>query len=109
MAGGHGCDDPRFHFFRMLSFLLLVFSFSSLTCTLAQPATIPFTSCFSGNTSLQLNVSTVYAQFFSESSRGPYLNITLLGQNPQQIIAASDQADPVASMQAFLTARSILV
>lgn len=79
----------------LLGFLGFLFWIS---CTIAQPAVVPFHDCFAGNASQQLNVSTIYAQLFPHSSMGTYLNFTLLGDNPQEIIPFSDGPDPVASM-----------
>nr|VWO96100.1 Regulator Ustilago maydis 1 protein [Ganoderma boninense] len=66
--------------------------------TTAQPATLQFSDCFSSsNTSQKLDVSTVYAQFFPESSKGAYINFTVIGTSPQEIIAASNGTNPVAT------------
>src|SRR5258708_19675914 len=66
------------------SFLLLFISFASLfPIALAQVATPRFSDCFSGNASLKLNVSTVYAQITTSPSSGRRLNITVLPQSPQ--------------------------
>src|SRR5258707_2468164 len=68
------------------SFLLLFISFASLfPIALAQVATPRFSDCFSGNASLKLNVSTVYAQITTSPSSGRRLNITVFGQSPQPI------------------------
>ncbi|KAI0375926.1 hypothetical protein BV20DRAFT_932337 [Pilatotrama ljubarskyi] len=79
--------------------LILSLSLSRFTLTTAQPATLQYSDCFSSsNTSQKLDVSTVYAQFFpSGSSRGPYINFTVIGNSPQQIIAASEGPNPVAT------------
>jgi hypothetical protein len=63
-------------------FLFLAFLFP---IALAQVATPRFGDCFSGNTSLKLNVSTIYAQITTSQSFGTLLNITVLGQSPQPI------------------------
>lgn len=68
-------------------FTSLAFLFSN---ALAQVATPRFTDCFSGNTSLKLNVSTVYAQITTSQSLGRQLNITVLGQSPQIIQGTSN-------------------
>ncbi|KAI1796123.1 hypothetical protein LXA43DRAFT_880388 [Ganoderma leucocontextum] len=66
--------------------------------TTAQPATLQFSDCFSSsNTSQKLNVATVYAQFFPQSSKGAYINFTVIGTSPQEIIAASNGTNPVAT------------
>jgi hypothetical protein len=63
-------------------FLFLTFLFH---IALAQVATPRFGDCFSGNPSLKLNVSTIYAQITTSQSFGSQLNITVLGQSPQPI------------------------
>jgi hypothetical protein len=71
--------------------LLFLFTFAFLfPNTLAQVATPRFTDCFSGNASLKLNVSTVYAQITTSQSLGRHLNITVLGQSPQIIQGTSN-------------------
>ena len=78
--------------------LLLAFLVSCFTLTTAQPATLQFSDCFSSsNTSQKLDVSTVYAQFFPQSTKGAYINFTVIGTSPQEIIAASNGTNPVAS------------
>ncbi|KAI0776185.1 hypothetical protein BD413DRAFT_688382 [Trametes elegans] len=79
--------------------LVLVLFLSRFTFTTAQPATLQYSDCFSSSdTSQKLDVSTVYAQFFpAESSRGPYINFTVIGTSPQQIIASSNGTNPVAT------------
>ncbi|KAH8096707.1 hypothetical protein BXZ70DRAFT_332657 [Cristinia sonorae] len=76
---------------------ILLISSLLLSYVSAQPATIPYQDCFTGTPDKKLNVSTVYAQFLPDTPRGPYFNITLLGDNPQQIVGASDDANPVAT------------
>ncbi|KAL7282609.1 hypothetical protein ACG7TL_004081 [Trametes sanguinea] len=79
--------------------VLLALSLSLFTSTTAQPATLQFFDCFSSSdTSQKLDVSVVYAQFFpAGESRGPYINYTVIGTTPQQIIAASNGSNPVAT------------
>lgn len=96
MAGPHEPCSPWWAFARILFFL--AFSFSRFSLTTAQPATIQYSDCFSSdNTSQKVDISTVYAQFFPDSPKGAYLNFTVIGSTPQQILAASDGQNPVAS------------
>lgn len=97
MAGSYessqwGCALPHL-------LLILALSLSLFTSTTAQPATLQFSDCFSSsNTSQKLDVSTVYAQFFPAGpSSGAYINFTVIGTSPLQIMAASDGPNPVAS------------
>ena len=60
----------------------------------AEPATLPFTDCFSGDASHKLQVSTVYGQTLSDR----YLNFTIIGSTPIEIVSASNNTnEPVAS------------
>ncbi|KAH9899587.1 hypothetical protein C8Q73DRAFT_787452 [Cubamyces lactineus] len=79
--------------------LILALSLSHLTFTTAQPATLQYSDCFSSpSTSQKLDVSAVYAQYFpAADSRGPYINFTVIGTSPQDIIAASNGSNPVAT------------
>lgn len=52
----------------------------------ASPTQPTFTDCFSGNNSLKLSVSTVYAQIADNAALGHHLNLTVIGQSPQEII-----------------------
>ncbi|OJT05400.1 hypothetical protein TRAPUB_3841 [Trametes pubescens] len=97
MAGSYessqwGCALPHLLF-------ILALSLSLFTSTTAQPATLQFSDCFSSsNTSQKLDVSTVYAQFFPAGpSSGAYINFTVIGTSPLQIMAASDGPNPVAT------------
>lgn len=66
----------------------------SISSVVAEPATLPFTDCFSGNPSHKVQVSTVYGQTLSNR----YLNFTIIGDTPIDIISASnDTNEPVAS------------
>ena len=86
---------------------LLALTLSRFLLTTAQPATIQFSDCFSSsNTSEKIDISTVYAQFFPDSAIGPYINFTVIGSSPQQIIAASDGPNPVASKSHIFRSRS---
>ncbi|OBZ70432.1 hypothetical protein A0H81_09679 [Grifola frondosa] len=78
--------------------LILGLSLSLLTYTVAQPATVQFEDCFSGdNSSVKLEVSNVYAQFFGNGPNGPYINFTVLGQTPLAIEPSSNGDNPVAT------------
>ena len=60
----------------------------------AEPATLPFTDCFSGNPSYKVQISTVYGQTLSDR----YLNFTLIGNTPIEIVSTNNNTDePVAS------------
>lgn len=65
-----------------------------LSPVVAEPATLPFTDCFSGDVSHKLQITTVYGQTLSNR----YLNFTLIGNSPVQIVSANnDTNEPVAS------------
>jgi hypothetical protein len=67
------------------AFLLLSFSLSVSSIS-AQPATLPFYDCFTGNASQKFSVDTVYSQIINELT----LNITILGNTSQQIVASAN-------------------
>ncbi len=69
-------------FTKRLLFSLLTPLFSGISAQIAIPRS---SDCFSGNESLKLNVSTVYAQVSTSESLGRHLNLVLLGQSPQII------------------------
>ena len=75
-------------------FLFLAFLFP---IALAQVATPRFGDCFSGNASLKLNVSTIYAQITTSQSFGSQLNITLLGQSPQSIQGTANSSSDLGA------------
>jgi hypothetical protein len=69
-------------FAQRLLFPLFALLFSQISAQIA----IPYTSdCFTGNDSLKLNVTTVYAQIATSKSLGRHLSLVVLGQSPQVI------------------------
>ena len=105
MADPHEPSSSWWAFARLL--LVLAFTVSRFSLTTAQPATLQFSDCFSSsNTSQKVEISAVYAQFFPDSPSGPYINFTVIGSSPQQIIAASDGPNPVASKSHIFPPRS---
>lgn len=70
--------------------LLLTLFLSLSNLVVAQPANLQFSDCFSGNDSLKLQISDVYAQLLHGDPQGAHLNFTLIGQTPQEIINAPD-------------------
>ena len=71
----------------LLSLILLL-----IPCTLADPATIPFQDCFDPSESIsqKFNVSTVYAQVLHNDEWGKYLNLTVVGTSPQEILGLAN-------------------
>ena len=77
----------------LLATLGILFALS-VSSVVAEPATLPFTDCFSGNPSHKAQVSTVYGQTLSDR----YLNFTVIGSTPAEIVSANNNTDePVAS------------
>jgi hypothetical protein len=64
----------------------------SLPFVAASPAVAQFDDCFSGNSSLKATVSTVYAQITDSGPLGRHLNLTVLGQSPQQIVGLANDS-----------------
>ncbi|KAF7317221.1 TRP domain-containing protein [Mycena chlorophos] len=65
---------------------------------LADPATLAFNDCFSGNASLKLSVDTVYGQVLDDPQLGTYLNLTVIGNSPQQIDGFTDSSSSLATL-----------
>ncbi|PCH40942.1 hypothetical protein WOLCODRAFT_137091 [Wolfiporia cocos MD-104 SS10] len=66
---------------------LVTLSLSLLTA--AQPAQLQYADCFwDSNTTLKFDISQVYAQVLDEPSGGKYINFTVLGSTPQEIVAS---------------------
>jgi len=79
-----------------LKCLLATVGFSfilGLPSVVAEPATLPFTDCFIGNSAYRLHVSTVYGQTLGDR----YLNLTVIGNTPVEVTSASNDSEPVAS------------
>lgn len=72
--------------------LILTLLLRCATPVYADPATVPFTDCFDNeaNQTQKLNISTVYAQVLENNDLGKYLNLTMLGQSPQQILGVTN-------------------
>jgi hypothetical protein len=83
-------------FIRILSFSLPAFAQSS-------PAVADFSDCFSGNESVKLSVSTVYAQIAENDNLGKHLNLTVLGQSPQEIIGLANGSGSLGPSHTPLT------
>lgn len=84
--------DRRHHMYHFpwssLHMLLLALFLVFSDFVVAQPANIQYSDCFSGNDSLKLQISDVYAQLVPGGPLGTHLNFTLIGQTPQPIINA---------------------
>lgn len=68
---------------------LLVYSLSAV----AQPATLSFSDCTSGNAidpAHKINVSTVYGQITTGENLGRHLNLTVIGNAGQEILPISN-------------------
>jgi hypothetical protein len=71
--------------------IIFTLHFSSVA---AEPATLPFTDCSSGDASYRVQIATVYGQTLSDR----YLNLTVTGNSPINIVSASnDTSGAVAS------------
>ena len=84
-------------------FLLLCLSLTHTSLSSALPAQLQYDDCYyQSNTSLKVNISTVYAQVLDDaSSGGKYLNFTVLGETPKIILKSSavngNESNAVAS------------
>lgn len=54
---------------------------------LADPATVQYSDCFDEDSSLtqKFTINTIYAQVFENEEFGKHLNLTVLGEAPQDI------------------------
>ncbi|KAH9948801.1 hypothetical protein B0H21DRAFT_214972 [Amylocystis lapponica] len=83
--------------------LVLTLSLPYLQCAHAQPASVQFKDCFTGtNQSLKLSVSDVYAQVLDSGTGRMYLNFTVIGQTPQEIIESSDAENNASAVATTL-------
>ena len=81
-------------------FSLFAFLFTNVV---AQVATPIFSDCFSGNDSLKLNISTVYAQITTSPSLGRHLNVVLLGESPQPIEGTANTSSDLGACHFHLS------
>ena len=61
---------------------------------IAQPASLSFTTCATGNDidpARKINVSTVYGQVINNNVQGKYMNLTVIGNTGQEIIPISNE------------------
>ncbi|KAJ7755790.1 hypothetical protein B0H16DRAFT_1315397 [Mycena metata] len=65
---------------------------------LADPANLPFDDCFTGNVSAKLTVDTVYGQVLTSTELGTYLNLTVIGNSAQEIVASADSSSSLATL-----------
>ncbi|KAJ6536674.1 hypothetical protein DFH09DRAFT_1401069 [Mycena vulgaris] len=65
---------------------------------LADPASLPFDDCFSGNVSAKLTVEQVYGQVLSSEQLGTYLNLTVIGTSAQDIFGFTNTSSSLATL-----------
>ncbi|KAI0068554.1 hypothetical protein BV25DRAFT_10048 [Artomyces pyxidatus] len=78
--------------------LLVAILLAASRRALAQPTVALFDDCFSGNASLKLNVSTVYAQITTSPSLGRHLNLTVVGQTGQTVAGFSNGSSDLSTL-----------
>ncbi|KAG2013149.1 membrane protein [Coprinopsis cinerea AmutBmut pab1-1] len=91
-----------------LSFLALVLTVSpDRLLVRADPAVVPFRDCFDepSNVDNQLNVSTVYAQVLKDEEENHYLNLTVVGSSPAEIVGLTNASTSLATL---FTSTSVL-
>lgn len=94
--------------FLVPSFLLALLSLFALRplrllAARADPAIVPFQDCFDepGNTGNKLNVSTVYAQVLRDDEENHYLNLTVIGVSPSEIIGLTNASSSLGEWLLF--------
>ncbi|RDB20150.1 hypothetical protein Hypma_012917 [Hypsizygus marmoreus] len=67
---------------------------------LAEPAVVQFTDCFdqNSNPAQKLNISTVYAQVLDTEEFGKHLNLTVIGNSPQEILGFTNVSTSLATL-----------
>ncbi|KAG6331376.1 hypothetical protein ID866_7714 [Astraeus odoratus] len=63
------------------------------TVASAQPATLPFDDCFTGNSSQKMSVDTVYSQVVDD-----HMNITVFGQTTEEIVETTNTTTLAATL-----------
>ncbi|KAJ7681206.1 hypothetical protein B0H17DRAFT_943289 [Mycena rosella] len=71
---------------------------SLVLSVLADPASLPFDDCFSGNVSAKLTVDEVYGQVLTSEQLGTYLNLTVIGTSAQNISGFTDSSSSLATL-----------
>ncbi|KAF8165713.1 hypothetical protein B0H34DRAFT_690241 [Crassisporium funariophilum] len=86
---------------------LLYLLVALLPAVAADPASIPFTDCFDEPESIdqKLNVNTVYAQVLQNADLGRYLNLTVIGTSPRDILGLANTS---TSLSTLFTSTSVL-
>ncbi|KAK1224510.1 hypothetical protein PQX77_012589 [Marasmius sp. AFHP31] len=90
-----------------IPFLILLLNF--INPVLSDPASLPFNDCFDsrrGNASQKLTVSQVYGQVIETSDRESYLNLTVIGSTPQEIL--DTRVDGGGSLATLFTTTTML-
>ncbi|KAI0053700.1 hypothetical protein FA95DRAFT_478159 [Auriscalpium vulgare] len=82
-------------FYPTLAFLWLS---TLLSPTTAEPTVAHFDDCFTGNASLKLNVSAVYAQITRSDLLGRHLNLTVIGQTGQPIVGFANGSTDLSTL-----------
>ncbi|KAJ7682056.1 hypothetical protein DFH06DRAFT_286322 [Mycena polygramma] len=65
---------------------------------IADPASLSFEDCFSGNDTMKLTVDQVYGQVLTSAQLGTYLNLTVIGSTGQEIFGFTDSSSSLATL-----------
>ncbi|KAG5725684.1 hypothetical protein E4T56_gene7346 [Termitomyces sp. T112] len=79
---------------------LAIFFLLFLPHVRSDPAVARFTECFDedSNVGQRLQISTVYAQVLENNNLGNFLNLTVLGSSPQQILGFTNTSGSLATL-----------
>lgn len=84
------------------SFLVVLVFLLNYHLVVAQPSTLQSIDCFSGtNSSVKLNISTVYGQVITDDRLGTHLNLTVFGNSSQNIVGAASSTLPLCEILLF--------
>ncbi|TFK28920.1 hypothetical protein FA15DRAFT_611002 [Coprinopsis marcescibilis] len=92
---------------RIFALLLLFTSFAGRLAR-ADPAVVPFRDCRddrSENDENRFNISSIYAQVLKDSDEQHYLNLTVLGSSPLEIVGLTNSSSSLATL---FTSTSVL-
>lgn len=89
---------------RLLLCFLALFA-SLLTLVAADAVAVPFTDCFDEPDSLpqKLAVDTVFAQVLRNDNLGRYLNLTVLGTTPKDIVGMLNTSSSLCAYEPVLS------
>ncbi|KAH9482301.1 hypothetical protein JR316_0004399 [Psilocybe cubensis] len=81
--------------------VLLYITFVLIPSVIADPISIPIQDCFDdsqSSSSQKFDVNTVYGQVLQNEEFGRYLNLTVIGNSPQDIVGSTNRSGSLATL-----------